>query len=298
MRRRKQGSPRPTGAEEDIGARSRSGDMVENWWAERWIEALERITDAGRLRRGRTIAQRGQILSMEEEAGGVRARVQDERATPYQVSIQVAALSDAQWQAVLSALGQRALFSAELLAGEMPQQIEEAFQAAGVSLFPGTAAELETSCSCPDWANPCKHVAAAHYILGEQFDRDPFLLFRLRGRSQEQILAALAAQRQAGEDQNEDPELEPVVEEPAPSVADALDRFWQMGQSLDHFATAIEQAATPLPILRRLGPAPFTVADLERQLGPIYLAIAEKALQAAYAGAGSVETTDDEEEPT
>ena len=86
----------------------------------------------------------------------------------------------------LDALAEQAIFTAQLLAGEMPQDIEEAFEEAGASLFPKKRGDLETECSCPDYANPCKHIAATHYILGERFDEDPFLIFRLRGRTQEE----------------------------------------------------------------------------------------------------------------
>lgn len=182
-----------------LKARSKRGEFVKNWWAARWIKALERLMDAGRLRRGRSYARSGQVLSIEEQKGGLLAKVQGSRATPYKVTIKLYPLSDAQWSAVIDALAARAIFTAQLLAGEMPQEIEEAFATAGVSLFPDKRDELETDCSCPDWANPCKHVAATHYILGEQFDEDPFLLFRLRGRSQEQIIEALRERRRAGE---------------------------------------------------------------------------------------------------
>ena len=83
-------------------------------------------------------------------------------------------------QQVIDALSIQALFAAQLLAGEMPQEIDAVFAAAGSSLFPATEGELETECSCPDWANPCKHVAATHYILAEQLDEDPFCSFGSR----------------------------------------------------------------------------------------------------------------------
>ena len=77
---------------------------------------------------------------------------------------------------------------------------EEAFRAAGLSLFPRTGWDLRTNCSCPDWSNPCKHIAAVYYLLGEEFDRDPFLLFKLRGRTREQVIAALRTRRAAAND--------------------------------------------------------------------------------------------------
>ncbi len=221
------------------------------------------------------------MLSIEEKKGALHARVQGSRDTPYRVTIRMAPLTDRQWEAVIDTLAERALFTAQLLAGEMPQAIEEVFQAAGVSLFPGRQSELETSCSCPDWANPCKHVAATHYILGEQFDEDPFLIFRLRGRNQDQVIAALRARRQTGEMLAEEPEPYQVAEEVAP-LEETLDRFWQMGQSLEHFPTSIAEPAPPLPVLRRLGPAPFVDEDLEQRLGPVYTAVTQQALQVAF----------------
>ena len=96
------------------------------------------------------------------------------------------------------AMAAEALYAARLLSGEMPEQIEEAFRAAGVTLFPADEGDLETDCTCPDWANPCKHVAAVFYLLGERFDADPFLMFELRGRTREQIVEALRARRAGG----------------------------------------------------------------------------------------------------
>ena len=101
-------------------------------------------------------------------------------------------------------MAEQAIFTAQLLAGEMPQDIEQAFEAAKVSLFPSRHDDLKTECSRPDYANPCKHVAATHYILGERFDEDPFLIFRLRGRTQEQVMAALRKRRSEEAENAED----------------------------------------------------------------------------------------------
>ena len=83
-------------------------------------------------------------------------------------------------------LSQQVIFTAKLLAGEMPQDIEQAFTDAGLSLFPAQSKDLDTECSCPDWSNPCKHIAAVYYLLGEEFDRNPFLIFKLRGMEREE----------------------------------------------------------------------------------------------------------------
>ena len=165
------------------------------WWGQRWIAALETLSAvyANRLPRGRSYARAGRTHDLSVQPGKVTARVTGTRL--YRVTMTLPCLDDATWEAAIEAMASRAIFSARLLAGEMPEQIDEAFQGAGASLFPDRPQELETSCSCPDWANPCKHVAATHYVLGEALDRDPFLLFELRGRTRAQVLGALRAAR-------------------------------------------------------------------------------------------------------
>jgi uncharacterized Zn finger protein len=272
----------PITTDEGIKARSQHGKIGQSWWAERWIAALERLVDAGRLRRGRNYARSGQVLSIEEVAHGVKARVQGSRSTPYKISIQLKPLTDAQWEKVIDQMAAQAIFAAQLLAGEMPQEIEQAFAAAGVSLFPSTSGDLTTDCSCPDWANPCKHVAATHYILGEQFDEDPFLIFRLRGRSQEQILTALRARRASDVDDAEEEATEEAPEVVVP-LEETIGRFWQPGERLDAFTTAVKKPAVLLPLLRRLGAPTFLPDDdLVRLLTPAYGKMTQAALAAAF----------------
>jgi len=269
---------------EGIKARSKRGAFVEHWWAQRWIQALERVTDAGRLRRGQSYARKGEVLSIEEKEGKIAARVQGSRPTPYKVTIGLEPFSAAQWQKVIDGLAERAIFSAQLLAGEMPLEIEEAFRSVGLNLFPERTKELTTNCTCPDWANPCKHVAATHYILGEQFDEDPFLLFRLRGRSREQIIEALRARREASGAENS-----ALAEQPAPYMADApppleesLETFWRPGGSLEHFSASIRPPAAPLAVLHRLGQPNFVDQNLEQVLGPLYAEASRRALAMGF----------------
>lgn len=271
---------RPIEVDGGLKARSQRGAFAKSWWATRWIQAMERLVDSGRLSRGRSYARKGQVRSLDEAKGGVNARVQGSRPSPYKVSIQVVPLSDAQWEKVIDALAEQALFTAQLLAGEMPQDIEQAFQAAGVSLFPDKRGDLTTNCSCPDWSNPCKHLAAAHYILGERFDEDPFLLFRLRGRTQEQILQGLR-QRRAGqaffaEENKEEPEVVIPLEE-------TLDRFYELGAPLEGFSVTIREPAVEVPLLKRLGEAAFVPAPgILMLLRPAYQEITRTAVRAAF----------------
>lgn len=271
---------RPRETTEGIKARSKRGAFAKNWWATRWIKALEHLVDRKRLGRGRRYARAGQVVSIKEGANGVEAKVQGSRRTPYKVTIAVEPLSDKQWERVLDALADQAIFAVQLLAGEMPPDIEEVFTAAEISLFPDKRSQLHTDCSCPDWANPCKHVAAVHYILGEQFDEDPFLLFRLRGRSQEQLMADLRARRagEAGEEFGEE-----EAEEPAIPLAEALTDFWGTNRPLEPVRTTVKAPSVNLPILKRLGQPSFLADDnLIKLLGPAYQAIAEKAVAMAY----------------
>lgn len=280
-----------------IKARSQRGAFSKNWWARRWIEAMEELAESPRLQRGRTYARSGQVLSIVETPRGIQSSVQGSRPQPYLVNIEVTPLEDEQWDLVIDALSEQALFTAQLLAGEMPEDIEEAFHKAGVSLFPEHAGDLFTKCSCPDWANPCKHVAATHYILGDRFDDDPFLLFRMRGRSQEQILAALR-ERRAGENLPEENLPAEAPPEVIPPLSDDIARFWEPLESLDTFPLTIKPASTAMPLLQRLGePAFLTKDSLQSLLKTTYETFMISALRAAYSDEEPVEESNGHDDP-
>lgn len=281
---------RPRKVRGGIRARSETGEFAKNWWAQRWLEAMERLMDRARLGRGQRYARMGQVLSIEEDRNGIVAQVQGSRPRPYKVNLRVAHFTDAQWEAVLDVLSGQAIFAAQLLAGEMPPNIEEAFSKARVSLFPSHAGDLITECSCPDWANPCKHIAATHYILGDRFDEDPFLLFRLRGRTQEQILEGLrkrrtaTAQSEAG-DESDVPLPTPAEAEPLVPLEERLDKFWEMAAPLDEFAVQVHPPSIPLPILKRLGEPDFSFKlSMEDLLGEAYEMMSQAAMVMAYRG--------------
>ncbi len=277
----------PIETDEGIKARSKRGDFVKNWWSKRWIEALEKISDKNRLTRGRRYARKGQVLSLDESGFGIKAQVQGSRSKPYKVDISLEPFTARQWEKVINTLSERAIFTAQLLSGEMPQDIEEAFSAAGVSLFPDKRGGLETDCSCPDYSNPCKHVAAVHYILGEQFDEDPFLIFRLRGKSQEQIVEALNERNQAASEELvlAEERADYITAEPAVPLEETLDHFWDLGAPIEQFATAIREPQTRLSVLRRLGQPAFMDETLSLILGPVYDGASEVGLKVAFATA-------------
>jgi uncharacterized Zn finger protein len=175
-------------------------EMGTTWWGQRWIKALEQFSRdyLSRLGRGRTYARTGRVHDLTIGPGVVTAVVTG--SEPYDVSLRMDAFSTAEWNMAIKIMSQEARYAAELLAGHMPADIDSVFRRCKRSLFPSKSHDLETDCSCPDWASPCKHVAAMHYVLGEAFDRDPFLLFELRGRTRDQVLAALSRLRSGTSD--------------------------------------------------------------------------------------------------
>ncbi len=263
---------------EGIKAKSKRGAFVKSWWAARWIKAMEQLMDRGRLGRGRRYARRGQVVSLIEGTGGVVGKVQGSRSRPYTINISIPPLTDKQWEQAIVALAARPIFMAQLLAGEMPQEIEDAFADVGLSLFPAKSRDLVQECNCPDWASVCKHLAAVHYILAERFDEDPFLLFRLRGKSQDAILDALGKlQGTGGLDETA---VSPEYDPPSP-LADSLPDFWAVGDELAHFQTQISPPEASYPALARLG-APAFMDDLERWLKPAYDVMTATAVAAAF----------------
>ncbi len=175
-----------------IKAQSSRGTFGKSWWARRWISVLESFDIGERLTRGKSYARKGQVLSVDIQEGHVRASVQGSRAKPYDVKISVTQIPLPEWQKLSRTAFTQAIIAAKLLAGEMPEDVETHFTANSISLFPARYDDLETECSCPDFSNPCKHIAAVYYLLGEEFDRDPFLVFRLRGMSKDNLLELIA----------------------------------------------------------------------------------------------------------
>lgn len=232
------------------------------WWGQRWVEALERMSRAysNRLPRGRSYARAGRTHDLIVQSGKVTAKVTGSRPKPYDVTMTLAKLDDSVWERAIASMAGKAQFAAELLAGEMPRDIGAAFADAGGGLFPAKASDLVTRCSCPDLANPCKHIAATHYVLGEALDRDPFLLFELRGRTKAQVLEALRSARARTENESE---KRAKTKRPAAMEQDA-----QRGVDLAKMDAAdYERAPAPLPSLRLTFEPPPLAGALLRQLG-------------------------------
>jgi uncharacterized Zn finger protein len=257
-----------------IKARSQRGAIGEQWWSRRFIALLESFELGGRLARGKRYARTGQVVNLTLAAGQVTATVQGSRPTPYRVTITVATLTPAEWDRVTEAMAAKAVWLAKLLAGEMPADIEDVFRGCSLTLFPKSAAELATACSCPDWSNPCKHIAATYYLLAEAFDDNPWLIFSWRGRDKDALLAELRAGQDVVEPVEND-NLEGWPELPEPSAPDLGDRWWRAGPGLADIEVRVQAADIPDAVLRQLDPVDIRIGteNLVDALRPSYYSL-------------------------
>ncbi|MBV9389167.1 MAG: SWIM zinc finger family protein [Chroococcidiopsidaceae cyanobacterium CP_BM_ER_R8_30] len=282
------------------------------WWAQRWLELLDSYRFKKRLERARNYAREGNVLSIEFKGAKVLAKVQGTEPEPYQVSLSLDPFSDEQWGYVIETMSQRAIFAAKLLAGEMPQNIEEVFTANGLSLFPFTLTDIHSKCSCPDKANPCKHIGAIYYQLGDRFSEDPFVLFQLRGRTKDQIIIALREFRAARVDNLTSPVLSPnasmVNQEEIDASAImtdgkkkrgslAINQFWQYNEPLESTLVVIAPQSSET-VLDILGPIPLPTSETSNHevtdseavmqyLDTVYKAVSQQAVVLAMNVIGS-----------
>ena len=141
-----------------------------NWWSRRWVTVIEQCIDAARISRGKSYARRGQVVSISIEPGLVTAFVQGTRKTPYQIRLGFETVTPDARELILFRFRERAAFTAQLLAGEMPDEIEQIFKESGTPLFLNKNALRRFKCSCPDDATPCKHIIAVLLLLGEELE--------------------------------------------------------------------------------------------------------------------------------
>ncbi|HEY9847748.1 MAG TPA: hypothetical protein V6D03_16320 [Candidatus Caenarcaniphilales bacterium] len=231
------------------------GSGSREWWAQRWIDVLEGFGWRRRLERARNYVREGKVLSFQFQGSRVIAQVQGTAPEPYEVLLSLESFSDEQWSYVIDSMAQRAIFTAKLLAGEMPPNIEDSFTANGLSLFPFSKFDIESKCSCPDPVNPCKHIGAVYYLLGDHFSQDPFILFQLRGRTQQQIIASLRQKWSAACPEPLEPVSKPAI---APTATLKIDnQFWQYNEQLDPSLVVIAPPPSSQTVLDVLGPIPL-----------------------------------------
>lgn len=285
--------------------------QVENrqWWVERWLELLDSYRFKKRLERARSYAREGHILSIEFENAQVLATVQGSEIEPYQVSLKLNPFNDEDWHYVITTLAEKAIYSAQLLAGQMPESIEKVFIKNGLNLFPFNLSDIRSHCSCPDKANPCKHIGAIYYQLADRFSEDPFVIFQLRGRTKSQILAELRQLRSQNtlfsieeaknigeksrviasdsvflEETNQSTKISKKSKPSKDEIFTQIEKFWQYDQPLDSSLVIITPPTNQKDILELLGdlPLPYEEAqEVKQSLQQIYQTVSQKALMMA-----------------
>ncbi|HMO37839.1 MAG TPA: SNF2-related protein [Saprospiraceae bacterium] len=151
------------------------------WWGQQWLQALNRIDNTNRLPRGRSYANKGAVREVKINGTQVSAQVQGTQPKPYQVKINVPPFSANQKARVTEVITENPFFLSKLLNRELPPELSMACQKNGVALFPTSWRDLHGACSCPDSAVPCKHLAAVLYLIANEIDKNPFLVFELHG---------------------------------------------------------------------------------------------------------------------
>jgi uncharacterized Zn finger protein len=175
-----------------IRAQETRGGSGRSWWAKRWQSVLESMGLGARLGRGRNYAASGQVTALRLEGPLVVASVVGTRPQPYEVTISFRTPDDAGHARLAARLRAEPMLAARLLADDLPTEIESFFREEGCHLFPGGRLapgryDMTTRCSCPDYANPCKHSSAVLMLLGEEIARRPVTLLELRGFSLEDL---------------------------------------------------------------------------------------------------------------
>jgi uncharacterized Zn finger protein len=170
------------------------------WWGQKFIEAMENLTDSGRLSRGRSYARGKKVKSFGIKDGIVSAQVRGSvnpyfgvyEEPLYITTIEFQPISTAKWSAAIALIASKASLISRLLLNEIPDNIEDTFKQLNLNLLPGSRKDFKATCSCPDWSNPCKHIAGVYYLVAAELDQNPFLLFELRGLSKNDLMIELA----------------------------------------------------------------------------------------------------------
>lgn len=269
-------------APDPLAAAERRAEAASTWWSRRWLQALDAFGGLGTLGRGQGQSRREQVLAIHIEPGIVLAQVQSLKPEPHIVRIDVPPLPPETWEEAVAFMAQRAVFAAKLLAGEMPESIEEAFAEAGSALLPQAGSDVPSTCTCGEPGTPCKHVAAVHYLLADEFGRDPFLIFKLRGQTKEQLLHALRVRR-TGAAMAGEPEAPPADEAAVEAVSPQA--FWHGGDAIREFTINIAPPLTHAALLRQLGVPPIEGGEaFVDVMSALYRRIMESVLEEALRG--------------
>lgn len=321
---------------------------ASSWAAQRWVRLVELVASGSNLVEGLAYAKAGQTKSLAVDAGSISAVVQGRLDRPYQVSIAVTPLSAEQWHVVVKAMAEGAVYSAKLLSGELPPNIEDVFGPLSLKLFPTEGADVTVNCSCkrawaslpgavgnvaeealpvsdfdstsgdasiasaedpsasadrlkPESDSPwCKHACCAAYIFADRLSSDPFLMFRLRGLAGAELMDQLAHMRASSQGTGlYVGRVAGVSDVRAPLVDEMLERFWEPPVELSTLDIRVSPPPVAHPLLRRLGPSPFTNSTfpLVGLLASCYDTISADVLKRFESKAEAPATDEPEPEP-
>lgn len=251
-------------------------NFTRTWWGDAFLTALEEFTDPGRLRRGRSYANGQKVKSFEIDCDRVIAKVRGSvnpyygvyKEPLYTTEIEFEPISRAKWAALIAIMASKVSILSRLLVGEIPDNIEACFEPLGLHLLPKKG-DFTSQCSCPDWSNPCKHIAGVYYLIAAELDRDPLILFELRGLSREDLHAELAktplGEALAKELTSEPDSPEPVeslhvipqsieIEEVEAKIS--LSKFWQGKERLPSEVETPQPTNVPAILIKKQGDFP------------------------------------------
>lgn len=246
------------------------GQFSRSWWGQQFITAIEKLTDSGRLSRGRSYARGKKVKGFDIDGNLVTAQVRGSvnpyfgvyKEPLYFITIEFQPLSKAKWSAAVALMASKASIISRLLLNEIPDNIEDTFAQLNLNLLPGSRKDFKTSCSCPDWGNPCKHIAGVYYLVAAELDQDPFLLFELRGLSRQDLLNELAKsplgqalseelQLEQAEPQSTDSYYPPLETQEVPAKIELRD-FWHGTKPLPQTMEALpENPVSAVPIKKQ-----------------------------------------------
>lgn len=284
------------------GGEKMSAEGVAGWAGQRWMRLLERAAEGPALVEGLDYARQGQTRRLGIESGRLEASVQGRQFSAYTTTLRLPPFDHAQWERVIEAMGDQAIYSAKLLSGELPQNIEDVFVPLALRLFPAEPTDVEVSCTCVPQPGWCKHACCVAALFASRLGRDPFLMFQLRGLPGEDLIERLRQRRTlTGAGLSAVPVYAPrvpgVTDEPSEPLESTLDHFWDAGPQLREIDLPIEPPTVSHPLLRRLGPSPFQSAGAKFPLVGLLATCYEVASEAAIKPTPGLSSADPSEPP-
>jgi uncharacterized Zn finger protein len=259
-----------------------SKNASKNWWGAAWLEKMERLAESTRFAEGTRYAAGNKVLRVRLEGRTIIAMVQGSAEPPRTVRITFDPFSREQWDQLFAKVRDRSSLVASLTSGDLPLEIRTAFSKAKLRFMPERYADLHLECGCPDWLKPCKHLVAAWLKFARDFERDPLLLFQLRGMGREELFdflrgrAAPVPEPETEAEETIEEEILPVKLEPLPADPEA---YWAERAFPAPGPESGERRLLDDDIFEKLGPPPFAAnwRSLETQLHQAYDSVYELA---------------------